>query len=697
MTRCWRFDTLAQTLVLASRDDHLPEVVYWSGPLDQGEDLATLSTAMAASPPGGVLDKIQPISVCPQWIDGFTGGQGAEIRDTDGVAATLRLRYDGEDPFEGGLDLRFADLDQGVLYTLTLRTYADSDVLALTATLTQSDGAGGHIVWLSAPVIPTGPRVTEVIEFSGRWCGEFQSTRTPLTPGARLRENRLGRSGHEHFPGILLPNIGTTETRGEAFGITLGQSCGHRHVIETLPDGRTQVQFGPTPGQFLGRAATSGPLYLTRSDQGLNGVSQAFHSYLRTHALNYADPDRPRPVHYNCWEAVYFDHDLNTLKDLADRAADLGVERFVLDDGWFGARDDDTTSLGDWLVDLRKWPSGLGPLIDHVHAHGMTFGLWFEPEMINDNSDLARKNPTWFLGPKDQVTGRHQFVLDLAIPEVSDELFRLIDAILTDHGIDYIKWDHNRVQPFPDPRQAEALYALLARLRGKHPDVEIETCASGGGRIDFGILQHTQRVWLSDSNDSQERWKIQRGASYFIPPEVTGSHIGPRICHTSGRNLPMGYRAAVAGSRAMGLEMDLRELTGDESARVKDDIAAFKQRRGLIHTGKLHRLDVTDPAVLAEMHVAQDDSAFIVFAAQMQPSAQTLPRPVCLTGLDPTARYAVQLANPQDVPAALNRGPRSPLHSGAVITVSGAVLMNTGLQLPGAFPDTIWTLTGARL
>ncbi|MEM9232035.1 MAG: alpha-galactosidase [Pseudomonadota bacterium] len=694
MTQCWRFDTPAQTLVLASRNHRLPEVVYWSAPLDEGEDLPTLVDSMYPAPTGGTLDQVQPITVCPLWIDGFTGVQGLEIRDQNGAASTLRLRYDGEDRFDGGLDLRFADADLGVLYTLTARVYADADVLALTATLNQT--GPGRLAWLSAPVIPTGPRVDEVIEFAGRWCGEFQLCRSSLAPGARLRENRLGRSAHEHFPGILLPSRGATETQGEAFGITLGQSCGHRHVIETVPDGRTQVQFGPTPGQFQGTEGTAGPLYLTRSDQGFNGVSQAFHRYLRRHALIYSEPARPRPVHYNCWEAVYFDHDIETLADLADRAAQLGVERFVLDDGWFGARNDDTTSLGDWLVDLRKWPSGLGPLIEHVHARGMSFGLWFEPEMINDDSDLARKHPTWFLGPRDQVPGRHQFVLDLAIPEVSDELFSKIDAILTDHGIDYIKWDHNRVLPFPDPRQAEALYALLSRLRAKHPGVEIETCASGGGRIDFGILKHTQRVWLSDSNDGQERWQIQRGASYFIPPEIAGSHIGPRVCHTSGRTLPIGFRAAVAGSRSMGLEMDLREFTDYEAVRVRSEIAAFKERRALLHAGRLYRLEVTDKQVLAEMHVAEDGAQFVVFSGQLQPSSQGQARPVCLSGLDPSARYTIQLTNPGDIPAPLNRGPRSPLHRGEGVTLSGTVLMHHGVQFPNAYPNTIWTLTGVR-
>ena len=584
MIRSWRFDTPAQTLVLVSADDRLPHVVYWSAPLDEAEDLANLASDMAPSPGGGVLDIVPPLSICPQAVDGFTGYQGLEIRDPDGTVIRTRLRYKSETTTERGAALVFADAEKGVRYSLAVEAYPDSDVLALSATVRMEGEMPGHITWLSAPVIQTAPLVEEVLEFSGRWCGEFQTARSPLLPGIRARENRLGRSGHEHFPGLIFPTRGATETGGEAFGLTLGQSCGHRHVIETLPDGRTQVQIGPTPGQFGTRHASSGPLYLTRSDWGMNGVSQAFHAFLRSHVLNYVDPDRPRPVHYNCWEAVYFKHEFETLAKLAETAADLGVERFVLDDGWFGRRDDDTSSLGDWMVDLRKWPKGLGPLIERVHELGMTFGLWFEPEMINEDSDLARNNPTWFLGPRDQVAGRHQFVIDLAVPEVSDEIFRGIDGILGEYPIDYIKWDHNRVLPFPDPRQAEALYALLARLRAAHPGVEIETCASGGGRIDFGILHHTQRVWLSDSNDAAERWKIQRGASYFLPPEIIGSHIGPRICHTSGRNLPMGFRAAVAGARSMGLEMDLRELTLDEATRVKADIAAFKARRQLIHT-----------------------------------------------------------------------------------------------------------------
>jgi len=208
----------------------------------------------------------------------------------------------------------------------------------------------------------------------------------------------------------------------------------------------------------------------------------------------------------------------------------LGAERFVLDDGWFGLRDDDTTSLADWIIDARKYPNGLTPLIDHVHSLGMTFGLWFEPEMTSENSDVYRAHPDWALGPQDQILGRQQKVLNMALPQVRDFLYDRISAILRDNPIDYIKWDHNRVMPTPDAAQTRGTYALLDRLRADFPLVEIESCASGGGRIDFGIMARTQRVWLSDSNDALERLRIQHDAALFLPSAVTGSHVGPRHC-----------------------------------------------------------------------------------------------------------------------------------------------------------------------
>jgi alpha-galactosidase len=399
-------------------------------------------------------------------------------------------------------------------------------------------------------------------------------------------------------------------------------------------------------------------------------------------------------VHYNCWEAIYFNHNLGDLSAIADRAAAIGAERFVLDDGWFGRRDDDTTSLGDWVIDRNKWPDGLHPLIAHVHGLGMTFGLWFEPEMVNPDSDLFRAHPDWMLGPRDQVTGRNQMVLNMALPAVQDYLFAAISAVLTEYPIDYIKWDHNRLLPVVDAEQTRGAYALFDRLRAAHPLVEIESCASGGGRIDAGILARTHRVWLSDSNDALERLRMQHDAALFLPSCITGSHVGPRKSHTSGRILPMGFRAWVAAQRHMGFEMDLRELTEEEAATLTEITAWYKANRDWMMAGKIHRLDAADVTVTAEIQIAAEGRRFVLFAGQADASPQILPRPLRLTGLDPNARYRISLRNPGDKPPQ-SRGPNV-LKSGP-LTLTGRALMGQGIVLPVAWPATMWVVEGERL
>ncbi len=696
MIRLWRIDTPSQTLVLQSRDGRLPSAVYWSAPLPPGEDLETLADTLTPPASSGTLSVIPEIGVCPLDRDGFTGFQGMEIRGPDGAVLSPALRLSSDRQDHRSLRMEFDDGVDGVSYCLEAQAFPDTNVIRLSATARLTREAEGRILWLSAPVLQAGPDVEEVVEFSGRWCGEFRSHRSRLVPGIRSRENRLGRSSHEHYPGLLFPARGATENSGEAFGLTLGHPGGHRHVVETLPTGRTQVQIGPAPGICPAASAVAGPLYVTRSGSGLNGVSQSFHEHVRRQVLQWPDPARPRPVHYNCWEAVYFDQNLETLSELARQAADLGAERFVLDDGWFGRRDDDRTSLGDWSVDERKWPEGLAPLIDRVNGLGMGFGLWFEPEMISAESALARRRPEWILGPPDQPEGRNQLCLNLAVREAADEVFRQMDALLSNYAIEYVKWDHNRVLPFPDPRQAAAACALLARLRAAHPGVEIESCAAGGGRADLGILEHTHRIWLSDSNDAHERLRIQRGASYFLPPEICGSHVGPRTCHTSGRTYPMRFRAAVAATRSMGLELDLREMTSVERSELRLAIETFKRRRALLATGRLYRLECSDPNRLSEMHVARDGSTFVLFSGTLATSPFTVPQPVRLAGLEADAEYRVVLENADAVPPGLNRGRRSRFLRGQPVRATGAALTNAGLQMPNSHPDTLWTVMGIR-
>ena len=511
----------------------------------------------------------------------------------------------------------------------------------------------------------------------------------------RYRENRTGRTGHEHFPGLILTTPGTTNTQGEAWGFHYGWSGGHRMIAEELPDGRRQVQFGHATGTDAAPATEvrTATLYAAYGDAGINSAATRLQALVHD-LVPWPDAARPRPVHYNCWEAVYFDHDLDALTQIAGRAARIGAERFVLDDGWFGRRDDDTTSLGDWTIDRRKWPDGLTPLIEAVHGLGMTFGLWVEPEMVNPDSDLYRARPDWILGPADQTMGRHQYVLDMSREEVRDHLFTALDAVFAAHPIDYVKWDHNRLLPIADAGQARGFYDLLDRLRAAHPGIEFESCASGGGRIDYGVLTRTHRVWLSDSNDAIERLRIQADAALFLPPSVTGAHVGPRECHSSGRILPMAFRAGVASMRHMGFEMDLRELTEAEEATLTRRTDWWKARRDWAMTAALHRVDSNDPSVIAETQVARDGSRFTLFAGHVATSGPSLPRPVRLAGLDPQATYEVTLLNPEDAPPQ-SRG--TVALKDAPIRASGRFLMEQGVTLPVSWPATLWICEGRRL
>ncbi len=691
MIACWRIDTPSQSLVLAARDGGMAEVVHWGAPLPAQQAPEALADAHLSDLTGGALDAVVPLSLCPEAAGPFPGQPGLAVTGADGRAMHPAFRLVRADGAQGALALHYADAALGLRYVA--RIAAEGDVLRLSARLEAESPV--RLDWLAAPVLPGPQLADDIVDWHGTWIREFHRLRTPWAAGIRLREARTGRSGHEHFPGALFPARGATRTAGEVWGLHLGWSGGHRMVTEELPDGRRQIQFGRAWGADLApaRAFESPPLYAAWSDHGEGGVATAFQRHLRDRVVHWTDPTQPRPVHYNCWEAVYFDHALPVLADIASRAAALGAERFVLDDGWFGRRDDATTSLGDWTVDRRKWPNGLGPLIAHVRGLGMTFGLWVEPEMANRDSDLAQSHPDWILGDAAQVTGRGQVVLDLARDEVREHLFGALDALLRGNAIDYLKWDHNRVLPHVDAAQTHGIYALLDRLRAAHPGVEIESCASGGGRIDAGILARTQRVWLSDSNDAVERLRIQHEAATFLPAAITGSHVGPRRCHTSGRVHSASFRGWVAAQRHMGFEMDPRELTDDEAAVLTRICGWWKANRDWTMRADIRTLDTADPAMIAEVQVAADGGRFALFAGQAATSAQALPRPLRLAGLTPSATYDLRLVNPEDVPphsrglTALQTGP---------LALSGVALMRIGLRLPWAWPATMLVVEGVR-
>ena len=692
MIRSWRLDGERQSLVLSSTENRLAQIIYWGPRLPDDEDVSMLYKAGSLDVTGGMLDQNPELSISPEASRNFPGQVGMVLRDQSGVPIVTKFRFVDADQTDQSLTLIYRDETYELIYTAEFSINLSTNILTASASLASQKVI--IVDWMSAPVFPAPQNSDKIYDFSGRWCGEFQMQETPWSAGVRYRENTTGRTGHEHFPGLIVPVRGAKNTAGHAYAFHYGWSGGHKMVAEELADGRRQIQFGHASysqkrAQNVFKTAT---LYCTFSDVGINGCAVAFQRHVRDEIVCFPKSRKQRPVFYNCWEAVYFNHDVDELKEIASLAASLGAERFVLDDGWFVGRVDDTRSLSDWVVDPEKYPQGLNPLIEHVHAEGMSFGLWFEPEMINRNSHTYRAHPEWVLGDLDQIMGRQQLVLDMSLSAVCNYLFDCIDIMLKNHDIAYIKWDHNRVLPIQDIAQIEGTYALLDRLREAHPDVEIESCASGGGRIDFGILNKTQRVWLSDSNDALERLKIQHNAALFLPLVVTGSHVGPRISHTSGRNIDIRLRAWVAAQRHMGFEMDPRELSEDEAAVLKDVTRWWRDNRDWMVDADILRLDSADPAVIAEQQLSKKGDKFLVFAGKVATSTQIAPRPLCLTNLDPNAIYHIDLVN-RDEAQNLSRGDQvikqMPLH------LSGAYLMGHGITLPWSFPETIWVVKGS--
>jgi alpha-galactosidase len=470
-------------------------------------------------------------------------------------------------------------------------------------------------------------------------------------------------------------------------------------IVERTGFGMAQAQLAErlTPGELTlapGESYEAPEAMLAVTTRGFEGVRRAHHAHARATAPAMRGPRR---VHFNSWEAVYFDFDMGRLRTLADAAAALGAERFVLDDGWFERRRDATTSLGDWRPDRARFPEGLAPLIAHVEACGMDFGLWVEPEMASPQSDILREHPDWALGAGegDRLTQRGQFVLDLTRADVSDHLFQTLHALLSENRIAYLKWDHNR-ELFPAVSQgrpagrAQTLgyYALLDRLRAAHPHVEIESCASGGGRIDFGVLTRAARVWASDNTDAVERRRIQSDLSIFVPLERIGAHVGANPNPSTGRSQSMLLRARIAMFAHMGVEADPAKLSAQEREALSHHIALYKAHRALIHDGDLHVYAGDDPDVRIWLCVAKDRSEGIGLASRIEQARGLVSAPVRLAGLDPAATYAVDLLRPWPEPARRMLADAAAWRSAR--TFSGEMLEAVGLPLPLVHPETAW-------
>ena len=442
------------------------------------------------------------------------------------------------------------------------------------------------------------PGALTMRSWNGSWIAEMRTTDTPVREARVVNESLTGASSNRHNPGFLLFEAGSTETSGRVYGFNLVYSGNHYASAQLSHQGLTRVMQGINPSNFAlelapGDIFETPEAVLCHSDCGFGGISRNMHTFVRDHIVPPYWANRPRPVLYNSWEGCIFDFNQHRLLDLAGRARDLGCELFVLDDGWFGNRNNDKAGLGDYNVNTKKLPSGMEGLAKKIREKGLQFGLWFEPESVNPDSDLFRAHPDWALTDAFYpIYGRNQLLLDLTKPEVRDYIVRNVSRILDSARISYVKWDMNRHSIALGAKAHEfvlGLYDVLGRIFGPRPEILLESCSSGGNRFDLGILCFSPQVWASDDTDPIERLTIQTGYSYLYPQSTWGSHVSATPHAQTLRHTPLNTRGNVAFFGCLGYELDLKHLLPVEVKEIKAQIAFYKEYREVFQYGTWSR------------------------------------------------------------------------------------------------------------
>ncbi|GAA3806971.1 alpha-galactosidase [Cellulomonas soli] len=696
------------SVVVVTSAERMPHLVHWGADLgDLGEDaLAALDVAAVPPLTHNTYEVSRDATLVPAFHAGWLGRPGVlgSRRGRDWSPLFTDVQHVREDADRAQRIVSGAvDPVAGLALRHELELDA-SGLLRLRVALTNTADEEYEVSALRV-ALPVPAQADELLDFTGRHTVERVPQRQPFTMGLHAREVRQGRPGLDSPYLMIAGRQGFAFRSGQVWGVHLGFSGNQDLYAERIPNGARVLGAGELlqPGEIVLGAGESyeSPWVYASYGEGLDQLAGRFHTYLRARPQH---PRSPRPVLVNTWEATYFDHDLARLTALADAAAEAGVERFVLDDGWFGSRRDDTSGLGDWQVSPEAWPDGLGPLVDHVRGRGMQFGIWVEPEMVNLDSDLARAHPEWVFttGGRLASPARFQHGLDLTHPEAWDHILSALDDLLSAYDIGYVKWDHNRTLVeaghHPDGRpaihaQTLAVYAMLDELRRRHPGVEFESCASGGGRVDLGILERTDRVWASDCNDALERVEIQRWTQLLLPPELIGAHIGPSPAHTTGRRHGMQLRAGTAVFGHLGIESDLTALSDEETDEVAAWVAFYRAHRDLLHSGTVVNVDHPDPAVVAHGVVSTDRDQAVFAVTMVRRSVTWPPGPLTLPGLDPDTTYTLTLVTPGDG----DETRPLPLWASDGVALTGRQLEQVGLQMLPLLPERLFLLRADAL
>ncbi|WP_243232028.1 alpha-galactosidase [Microbacterium sp. CIAB417] len=673
-----------------------PAIVHWGDDLGDcsPRTLESLAIATRAQRVSGGLDTTARLTLAPTEAAGWLGTPSVEgHRDGRATSALFTLRQAAAT--ETALRVDLTDDESALALRVDLSVGA-AGLVRQRLTLTNT-GPTDYTVQTLQSLLPVPWDATEILDTTGRHLRERSAQRHELTFGTHLRESRRGRPGADATLLLAAGRPGFGFESGRVHAVHLAWSGNQRVLAERTTTGEAFLGAGELygPGEIVLAPGEqiAAPEVLGSWGDGLNELAARFHDEWRARPQH---PRRPRPVTLNTWEAVYFDHSLDKLIALADAGARLGVERYVLDDGWFRHRRDDTAGLGDWYVDDTVWPEGLGPIVDHVTGLGMEFGLWFEPEMVNPDSDLARSHPEWLFRGRSTLppAARQQQVLNLAHPGAYAYLAERIASILAEYRISYIKWDHNRdlVDAASGPGGARqvhahtlAVYRLIDQLKATHPGLEIESCASGGARVDLGILDRTDRIWTSDCLDPVERLENQRYTGLVVPPEMMGMHLTTPHVHSTGRTVSLTMSGAVALFGHFGIEWDVTTLSDADAASVADWVALSKRVRPLVATGHVVNVDTTDPGLDVRGIVAPDRDVAFFTISQTQTLISSPTGRVRFPGLDEQREYRIRLVTPGGIVSEPAQSPLAWAHHDTVLT--GRQLARVGVRPPVQNPQ----------
>jgi alpha-galactosidase len=671
--------------------------LYWGGRLAASDKIP------AAVPMREAASFDSSYTTTPQEYAGWGAGLFVEPALKVTFASGNRdlvLHYDSHQLIQNGIAVTLKDIKSYVFVTLHYRIDPATGIVSRWATILNREPQPITIEQAAAAAwaLPAGNYSLNYL--TGRWAGEWTLNQEQLRPGERIIESRRGTTGHQSNPWFAIQAGKPSENSGEVWFGALAWSGSWRITVEEDQLDAVRVTGGFNPFDFAyvlhpGQSLETPVFYGGYSASGLGGASRLLHHYELAHILPHrlgkgdeAAP-KPRPVLYNSWEATGFNVDEAGQISLAEKAAALGIDRFVMDDGWFGQRKDDHAGLGDWTVNPQKFPLGLKPLIDKVHALKMDFGLWVEPEMVNPDSDLYRKHPEWVLNfpgrPRSQQ--RNQLVLNLARPDVRAYVLSFLDKLLTENDIAFLKWDYNRNWSEPGWDQLPAaeqkkvyveftrsVYHILDELKKRHPKVEIESCSGGGGRVDLGILEYADEVWTSDNTDPFDRLSQQDGFTYAYTPQIMMAWVTDSPHWLNKRSTSLSYRMLSSMQGSLGIGANIAKWSDEETATAKRLIAAYHQVQPTIVQGDLYRLIAPRDGseFSATQTVNRDKSQSVVFAfIHSTQEGRGFPL-LKLEGLDPAAQYAI---TPIEGSAA----------KGTPTTASGAWWMNHGLQMSDDF------------